>query len=34
MESWGIEFVASKYKYPRLILKIPFDFIGENNVKQ
>jgi hypothetical protein len=35
MESWWIEFIASKYKYPRLILKIPFDFIGEdNNVKQ
>ena len=35
MESWWIEFIASKYKYPRLILKIPFDFISEdNNVKQ
>lgn len=30
MESRWIEFIASKYKYPRLILKIPFDFIGEN----
>ena len=30
MESWWIEFVASKYKYPRLILKVPFDFIGED----
>jgi len=29
MESRWIEFVASKYKYPRLILKIPFDFICE-----
>ena len=29
MESWWIEFVASKYKYPRLILKIPFDSIEE-----
>ena len=27
MESRWIEFVASKYKYPRLILKIPFDFV-------
>lgn len=27
MESWWIEFIASKYKYPRLILKIPFDFL-------
>lgn len=35
MESRGIEFVASKYKYPRLILKIPFDFVGEEkNVKE
>ena len=30
MESRGIEFVASKYKYPRLMLKIPFDFIWRN----
>ena len=30
MESWWIEFVASKYKYPRLILKIPFDMVGKN----
>ena len=29
MESRWIEFVVSKYKYPRLILKIPFDFIWE-----
>ena len=29
MESRWIEFVASKYKYPRLILKIPFDFVWE-----
>lgn len=29
MESRWIEFVASKYKLPRLILKIPFDFIWE-----
>lgn len=29
MESRWIEFVASKYKYPCLILKIPFDFVGE-----
>ena len=27
MESWWIEFIASKYKYPRLIFKVPFDFI-------
>jgi hypothetical protein len=31
MESRWIEFVASKYKFPRLILKIPFDFIGNND---
>ena len=30
MESRWIEFVASKYKYPRLILKVPFDFIGND----
>ena len=29
MESRWIEFIASKYKYPRLILKVPFDFVGE-----
>jgi len=29
MESWWIEFVDSKYKYPRLILKIPFDSVEE-----
>jgi len=35
MESWWIEFIASKYKFPRLILKVPFDFIGDgNSVKQ
>ena len=33
MESWWIEFVASKYKYPRLILKVPFVFVWENNFK-
>ena len=34
MESRWIEFISSKYKYPRLILKVPFDFIGGNeNVK-
>ena len=27
MESRWIEFIASKYKLPRLILKIPFDFV-------
>lgn len=30
MESRWIEFVASRYKYPRLILKVPFDFIGDD----
>jgi len=40
MESRWIEFVVSKYKYPRLILKIPFDFVWwnvdvkENNYKE
>lgn len=29
MESWWIELVVSKYKYPHLILKLPFDFIWE-----
>lgn len=29
MESRWIEFIASKYKLPRLILKVPFDFIWE-----
>ena len=27
MESWWVEFVASKYKYPRLILRLPFYYI-------
>ena len=31
MESRGIEFIASKYKYPCLILKVPFDFIWKND---
>lgn len=31
MESRWVEFVASKYKYPRLILKIPFDFVWEES---
>jgi hypothetical protein len=31
MECWWIEFIASKYKYPRLILKVPFDIIWEDN---
>lgn len=30
MESWWVEFIASKWKYSRLILKIPFDFIAED----
>lgn len=29
MESRWIEFIASKYKYPCLILKVPFDFIWD-----
>lgn len=28
MECRWIEFVASKFKYPRLYLKVPFDFVG------
>ena len=32
MESWGIEFIASRYKFPRLILKAPFDFIGQEKI--
>ena len=31
MESRWIEFIASKYKCPRMILKVPFDFIGDDN---
>ena len=31
MESRWIELVASKYKFPRLILKVPFDFIWEED---
>ena len=31
MESRWIEFVSSKYKFPRLILKVPFDFIWKND---
>ena len=31
MESRWIEFVSSKLRYPRLFLKVPFDFIGENS---
>lgn len=34
MESRWIEFVASRYKYPRLILKVPFDFIGNERIKK
>ena len=35
MESRWIEFIASKIKYPRLILKVPFDFINSNdNIKE
>ena len=30
MESRWVEFIASKYKYPRLILKVPFDFIWDD----
>jgi len=30
MESRGIEFVTSKWKYPRLIFKVPFDFIWKD----
>ena len=30
MESRWVEFIASKWKYSRLILKIPFDFIAED----
>lgn len=33
MESRWIDFVASKYKYPRLILKVPFLFVGECDKK-
>ena len=32
MESRWIEFIASKYKLPRLILKIPFDFIWDKSL--
>lgn len=35
MESRWVEFVASKYKYPRLILKVPFDLVwGDESVKE
>ena len=35
MESWWIEFLASKYKFPRIFLKVPFDFIGqEKTIKE
>ena len=30
MESWWIEFIALKHRFPCVILKIPFDFIGDN----
>lgn len=30
MESRWIEFICSKYKIPRLILKVPFDFVWKN----
>ncbi len=29
MESRWIEFISSKYKFPRVLLKIPYDFIGQ-----
>lgn len=35
MESWWIELIASKYKFPRIFLKIPYDFIWkEKSVKE
>jgi len=29
MESYGIELVAQQFQYPRLILKVPVDRVGE-----
>lgn len=34
MESRWIEFITMKYKLPRLFLKVPFDFIWENEDKK
>jgi nucleoside phosphorylase len=28
MESWGIELVAQHFQYPRLLLKVPIDKVG------
>jgi len=32
MESWWVSLISSKHKFPYLILKFPFDFIGSNSV--
>lgn len=32
MESWWIELISIKHKFPSLILKVPFDFIGVDSV--
>lgn len=29
MESYGVEYVAHKYKIPRILLKVPYDLVGQ-----
>ena len=29
MESWGFELVADQFRFPRLLLKVPYDKVGE-----
>ena len=29
MESWGFELVADHFRFPRLLLKVPYDKVGE-----
>ena len=29
MESWGFELVADQFRFPRLLLKVPYDKVGK-----
>ncbi len=32
MESWGFELVADHFRFPRLLLKVPCDKVGEETL--
>lgn len=32
MESWGFEWVADHFRLPRLLLKVPYDKVGEETL--